>query len=397
MNRRLEPDDDLLRDALGVPSAIGAPSTVVDGIVRAMLVEVSQGRRPRRGHVGAWRRGPASLLLVAGLLTLIGMSLAWAIGGRPSITGCPVPQGGTLPPAVTTIAAIPRDADRDILGADGDTVWLIDTASVSPVDPHGGADGLGAIGEPIPIPLPGDPVALPDVPASSGWWLTERAPSSTIAFFPRSATFGPWIDVGMRPYRIAASDEALFVTDFEAGRVARIDLATRAVAAKRELRQAAGIAIAPDGNVIVASRDGRLLWLDPATLETLGESAVGRSVMHLVPDGDRMIIQRNAGGPSTWFDPLDIGAAEQGAGAAVTSLALAPDAAWAAQYAPPAIVSPPLLRLDRTTLRPVAVTEPEPGTFTESLAVADGDVWTVGSDPADGLPELYRLEPLPCG
>jgi hypothetical protein len=342
-------------------------------------------------------------LLVGAVLgaSLLGLLLSFGIGGQRTAQVCQAPMRSTessaaLPEVGTIVATIARTADQDILGVHGGTLWLIGADSVVPVDPHGGADGLGAIGRRIAIPLPGAEPPFPDEPATSGWWLSERAPSSTIAFYPETGTFGPWIDVGLRPYRVAAGDDALYVTDFEGGRVAKFDLATRAVVAELELPGAAAVAIGPDGTVLVSSREGRLVWLDPESLDILGESRIGASVMHLVADGERMVVQRNAGGALTVIDPRSVGSGEEGVGATVTSLVLTPDSAWAAEYAPPSVISPPLLRLDRGTLEPVARTVPEPGTTGESLAVVDGDLWTTGTEVQNGLPALMRIDTDPC-
>ena len=83
------------------------------------------------------------------------------------------------------------------------------------------------------------------------------------------------------------------MTDFENQRLVRVDTSAGKVTATRDLPDAAGVAVIDDGSVLVASRPGSLLEVDPLTLETLDEISIQGDVMTLIPDGGRVIITRN--------------------------------------------------------------------------------------------------------
>ena len=97
------------------------------------------------------------------------------------------------------------------------------------------------------------------------------------------------------------------MTDFDNGRVIRVDTTTEEVTATRDIDQAAGVAVLDDGSVLVASRPGSLLEVDPVTLETIDEVWIQGDVMSLIPDGDRVIITRNNADRLSTIDPSNLG------------------------------------------------------------------------------------------
>jgi hypothetical protein len=251
---------------------------------------------------------------------------------------------------------------------------------------------MGVVGDALPVPTRADEGGAL---RPGGWWLSETVPGAVVQFDPVAGAFGLVIELPITPYRAAAGPTALYVTDYQGGRLVRVDLASRAITADVPLVQAAAVAVTADGLLLVSSRDGRLQWRDPVSLRILGESRIQGAVMSLVQDGQRMIIQRNSSGWLTFVDPLVVGAQEYGGGASVTALALTPDAAWAAEFAAESRPAP-LLRLDRDTLQPVARTMFAPGSATDGIVFADGAAWMDGSDPVSGQPSFFRIEPDPC-
>jgi hypothetical protein len=334
------------------------------------------------------------VVLGALLATLL---MVLTIGSRQPATSCaigsPIPSAAIalLPEAGAYVSSIPRDAHQDILGVDGDTLWLVSPDSVARLDPDGGPDRQGAIGPAIAIPDRPTGTA----PRPGGWWIPSPRPNTLAQFLPDEGTFGAWIQIELVPYRIAAAADALYVTDYEAGRLARVDPATGATLVDLDFPQAAAVAVTDEGTVLASSRDGVLRWLDPVTLATLGESRIAGSVMSFVADGARLIVQRNSRGQLTTLDPLAVGSGEQGSGARATVLAFAAGAVWASEWAADSQPAP-LLRLDPVTLEPIARTLPPRQSAAESLAAAADQLWSAGLDGVSGAPVLYRIEPNPC-
>jgi hypothetical protein len=391
--------DELLHEALAVPRGLGAPPDLVDAVMHQVATTPPRDRRWAGANPLPLNRAVATLMAAAVLGALLATLLVLlTIGSRTPMTGCapwsssasPEIPGG-LPEAGRYVGTIPREPGQEILGVDGDQLWLASSDSVARLDTNGGPDGQGVVAPSISIPT--QDTGIP--PSPGGWWIATPRPNSLVQFFPDTGTFGPRIHVDLVPYRVAADDDALFITDFEAGRLLKADPATGSTLVERELPQAAAIAISADGTVVVSSRDGELLWLDPDTLATLGDGRVAGAVMSFVPDGDRLIIQRNSRGQLTWFDPLEVGSEEHGRGARATALALGPGAIWASEWAQDSIPAP-LLRLDPTTLLPIARSRPPARSAAESLAVVGDQLWSGGVDGTSGAPVLYRIEPNPC-
>ena len=139
-----------------------------------------------------------------------------------------------------------------------------------------------------------------------------------------------------------------------------------------------------DGSVLVASRPGSLLEVDPVTLETLDEVSIQGDVMSLIPDGDRVIITRNNADRLSTIDPGNLAAGENLIDEArISSFTLTADDAWGIDWQ-----TGDILRLDRDALtiveRMPALSEGQDG-----ISVVAGDLW-VGGTNEDG-PVVHRV------
>jgi glutamine cyclotransferase len=217
-----------------------------------------------------------------------------------------------------------------------------------------------------------------------GWWIGVDGTHELVRFDPATRSIVRRLQIETEAYNLASDGPIVFVTDFENGRVIRVDTTTGEVTATRDLEQAAGVAVLDDGSVLVASRPGSLLEMDPVTLETLDEVSIQGDVMTLIADGDRVIVTRNNADRVSTIDPANLGAGEDLIDdTRISAFTLTADDAWGIDWQ-----TSDILRLDRDALtiveRMPALSEGQDG-----ISVVAGDLWVEGTN--DDGPVVHRV------
>jgi glutamine cyclotransferase len=351
-------------------------------------------RWPSLGSVFGGSRQVVFAIVVIALLVALGV--AALLGSRPSrlsvvppsFVASPAPSDPSAPPdpvlpaGWSHVADAPR-IDFDGVGPELDGLLVLVNARIGDLgflDPTAG-DG-GEIIERLDIgPQSKD---LPIAQDDEGWWIGVGGTHELIRFDPTTRSIARRMQIETEAYRIASDGAIVYVTDFANGRLSRVDTTTEEVTATRDLADAAGVAVLDDGSVLVASRPGSLLQVDPDSLETLDEVPIQGDVMSLIPDGDRVIITRNNADRLSTIDPANLAAGENLIDESrVSGFTLTDDDAWGIDWQ-----TGDVLRLDRETLQIVdrvpALSEGQDG-----ITVVAGDIWVEGSNE-DG-PVVHRL------
>lgn len=347
----------------------------------------------------AWAGGRQALvvLVVIGLLVVLGV--ASLLGSRPSRLAVVPPAPGpsvTAPVPPTTVAGpvmpdgwrhvgdAPR-IDFDGVGPELDGLLVLVNAKIGDLgflDPTSGDAGkiierldVGAQSKDLPIAQDAD-----------GWWIGVGGTHELVRLDPATRSIVRRMQIETEAYRIASSGPIVYVTDFAHGRLVRVDTSTEEVTATRDVDQAAGVAVLEDGTVLVASRSGSLLEVDPVTLETIDEVTIQGDVMSLIPDGDRVVITRNNADRLSTIDPANLAAGEHLVDTRISAFTLTADDAWGIDWE-----TGDILRIDRETLR---ITERVPALSEgqDGISVVAGDLWVEGSN--DG-PVAHRVHPPP--
>jgi hypothetical protein len=326
-----------------------------------------------------------ALLLALGIGSLVGSPPTRLTGIPPTPSpspSAPAPSGPVLPAGWSHVADVPREA-ADGVNSELDGLLVLTNAErgeLAFLDPAAG-DG----GPPMRVDLGGTGRGLPMARSADGWWIAIGSTRELVRFDPVTRTVVQRVLIGVEGYNVAVDGAIVYVADFEAGRVVRVDTSTDGVTASIELPSAAGIAVLADGRVLVASRPGTLRELDPVTLETIEEIAIQGDVVTLMPDGDRVIITRNNADRLSTIDPYDIAAGEELIETRISAFIVTPDVAWGIDWA-----TSDVLRIDRATL---AVVERIPALSAgqDGIALAAGDLWIEGT--SDAGPVVHRLRP----
>ena len=341
--------------------------------------------------------GRQLVLVIVVIALLVALGVAALLGSRPSrLSVVPPSVVPTAPPSLTSVPAtglaLPAgwshvaDASRidfDGVGPELDGLLVLVNARIGDLgflDP-GAGDG-GEIVERLDIgPQSKD---LPIAQDAEGWWIGVGGTQELIRFDPATRSIVRRLLIGTEAYRIASAGPIVYVTDFASGRVSRVDTSTEEVTTTRDLVDAAGVAVLDDGSVLVASRPGALLEVDPITLETIDEIDIQGDVMSLIPDGDRVIITRNNADRLSTIDPADLAAGENPINETrISAFTLTHDDAWGIDWQ-----TGDVLRLDRESLliveRVPALSEGQDG-----ISIVAGDIWVEGSN-GDG-PVVHRL------
>lgn len=330
-------------------------------------------------------------IVVIGLLLALGV--AALLGSRPSrlsvvppspsalVTAAPA-SGPVFPPGWSHVADAPR-IDFDGVGPELDGLLVLVNAKIGDLgflDPSRGEGGeiierLDVGAQSLDLPIAQD---------TEGWWIGVGGTHELIRFDPATRSIVTRMQIETEAYRLASDGPIVYVTDFANGRVIRVDTTTEEVTATRDIEQAAGVAVLDDGSVLVASRPGSLLEVDPVTLETLDEVSIQGDVMSLMPDADRVIVTRNNADRLSTIDPGSLAAGENLIDETrISSFTLTADDAWGIDWQ-----TGDILRLDREALtivdRMPALSEGQDG-----ISVVAGDLW-VGGTTEDG-PVVHRV------
>ena len=255
------------------------------------------------------------LLGAIGVVTLLGSRPARLSVVPPSLPPAVIPStppsqtSGPVMPAGWSHVGDPSRIDFDGVGPSLDGLLVLVNARIGDLgflDPDAGDSGeilerldVGAQSKDLPITQDAD-----------GWWIGVGGTHELVLFDPATRSIVRRLQIETEAYRIASDGPIVYVTDFANGRLVRVDTSTEEVTATRDLVEAAGVAVLSDGSVLVASRPGSLLAVDPVTLETLDEVSLQGDVMSLIPDGDRVIVTRNNADRLSSFDPANLTAGE---------------------------------------------------------------------------------------
>jgi streptogramin lyase len=347
-----------------------------------------------RPAFAGWRLLAVTLLL---LLTLVALGLATLSGSRPRLsvilpslgpsvapTLVPTPSiGPPWPAGWSHIADIPRE-DGDAVVAELDGQVVIANAArgeLAFLDPAAGEGGR------IVQRLALGPTSrgLSMFRGSDRWLIGLDGAGELVLFDPLTRLMERRIAISGDPYNIASAGQIVYVADFGRGQLLRVDRSTDEVTAAIELEQAAGVAVLDDGSVLVATRPGRLVKVDPVSLTTIEEATIQGDVMTLIPDGDRVIVTRNNADRLSTIDPARIRAGEVLQETRISAFALDADWAWGIDW-----MSGAILRLNRDTLAIVQKVPPLSQGQDGIVRVA-GDLWVEGQ--ADGGPVVHRVRP----
>lgn len=330
-------------------------------------------------------------IVVIGLLLALGV--AALLGSRPSrlsvvppspsalVTPVPASAAPELPAGWSHVADAPR-IDFDGVGPELDGLLVLVNARIGDLgflDPARGEGGEIVERVDVGPQSRGLPMAIDD----EGWWIGVGGTHELVRFDPTTRSIVRRLQIETEAYNVASDGPIVYVTDFDNERVIRVDTTTGEVTATRNFEQAAGVAVLDDGSVLVASRPGSLLEVDPVTLEILDEVGIQGDVMTLIPDGDRVIITRNNADRLSTIDPANLAAGEDLIETRISAFTLTADDAWGIDWQ-----TSDILRLDRETLEIVdrmpALSEGQDG-----ISVVAGDLWVEGT--TDEGPVVHRV------
>jgi hypothetical protein len=352
------------------------------------------GRLVLRPGLAGWRPVAIAVLF---LLLLLAIAVTAQIGSRPRFTAVAPSSGPSVVPAVAPspspssvlaplpvgwshVADVPRVEGDGVAGELDGLVVIANAArgELAFLDPTAGEIvdrlRLGPSSRGLPISR-----------GAENWWIGLGGAGEIVAFDPGTRTLGRRIAIDAEAYNLASAGPIVYVTDVENGRVLRVDTSTAKVTAAVDIEQAAGVAVLFDGSVLVASRPGRLLTLEPTSLETVEETTVQGDVMTLIPDGDRVIITRNNADRLSTIRQQRFAAGETLVETRLSSFALTDDAAWGIDW-----VSGDVLRLNRQRLT-ILERAAARSVGQDGIVAAAGDLWIEGAG-AEG-PVVHRLRP----
>jgi hypothetical protein len=157
-------------------------------------------------------------------------------------------------------------------------------------------------------------------------------------------------------YRIEPSRAEIWVTDFEGGRVLRVDPATGTVSGSVLVERPTGVAVTP-GMVYAVGYGGELVAILPTTLTVVGRYPVAKDGTDVLTVGDDLFIWGIKGRRLERFDPVAGAVAAWTEG--VTAVALVGDQPWAS--------------VSSTSTRAAALVTLDPNSLDWSSAVPLGD------------------------
>lgn len=206
-----------------------------------------------------------------------------------------------LEPSLTLVAQFRRGGyGRLVIAPDGSTAYVVnqDNAAFLLVDLATGRGDVRMMDmRPVDVALsPGGETAL--ICGCKDFCV----PGTCVPFDTRSKTFGSYIAVGGRPYRVAidAAGRRAFVTSLSDPSVAIVDLARGETAAKVSVPlQPTGLAVAPGGSPVYVSSQtmGTLTVVDVDTASVRATAKVASYAREVVlsADGARAYVSTETG------------------------------------------------------------------------------------------------------
>jgi len=349
-------------------------------LVRAVMREAEATQQRRPPLFATFRfAGYASALAAVAIILAIAMPIAAPSPGAspasPTPTESDVPSAG----AVELRVAVPDGAHTG--SADAGGVWLgqESTGVVLKLDPESGAE-LGRVEVNAPTREPYD---LWPVTDGTSVWVAGREDQALVRIDAGSLEVVDRWPIDAVPYRIQPGDRAVWVSDFDEGRVLKVDPTDGQVLASAPVSRATGIALTTDA-VYVVGYGGSLVEIDPETAEIRENYVVAAKATDLVAiDGD-LLIWGIDGRILERFDleTRRVAATTRG----VTAVAVLDNQPWATTS------DGAVARLDPGTLAAVgAVSLGDVGT--DQLVASADRLWAYASTP--GGTAIYVVRPRP--
>jgi hypothetical protein len=299
------------------------PEDLLLGVVRE--ASATPQRRPARSFSPLATLAAASAVIA--LVALAPPRLPSA-GPTPIPSTTPIhaapPDLSTLPSGGTIGVRVRVPEGAHLGGADATSVWLGNesTGTVSRLDSLDGRD-LAT----VQVNAPSD-AAYDLRPVSDGVsvFAAGRDSRTLDRIDPGSMRITARWDIDAVPYRIQPSGQEIWVTDFEGGRVLRVDASTGAVSGSVFVERPTGIAVTP-GMVYAVGYGGELVAILPTTLTVVGRYPVAQDGTDVLAVGDDLFIWGINGRRLERFDPAAGAVAAWTEG--VTGVALVGDQPWA--------------------------------------------------------------------
>ena len=350
------------------------PQDLVAAVVR------QAGATPQRR---SWRQGAvfrlagvgaaaAAVLLVA-LAVLPGLRVPGP--GTSATSPSPLPVAGTIGVRVAVPdGAIPGSADER-------SVWIGHPASgrVLRVDAVTGQ----AIREIQVNGATTEPYDLSPVTDGESVWVAGFEDRSVVRIDIASLQVTARWPIDAVPYRILPAGDVLWVTDFDGGRVLRIDSSDGTVLGTIAIGRPTGVAVS-GASVWVVDYVGNLYEIDPSTDTVLDRLDVEGEASDIAVVGDGLLIWGLRGRDLERLDMTNRSISARLPG--VTGMALLDGVPWAA-VRPAAVV-----RLDAERLVPLAGVALGDAA-TDQLVAGGGRLWVYASGAAGA--EIIAIDPDP--
>jgi peptide/nickel transport system substrate-binding protein len=199
------------------------------------------------------------------------------------------------------------------------------------------------------------------------------AVDSVGAIRPSSGALSAVVPVGSSPTGVAAGAGAVWVADYNAGTVSRIDLATRAVVAPIPVGSTpTGIAVGADAVWVANGYSGTVSRIDPSD-DSVASITVGNGPSGVAVGDGFVWVANSSDGTLSRIDPLSDTATTIPLGGATeaTDVAVGEGAVWVSDAADGRV-----LRIDPDTKRVTAINV---GNGPTAITVGFGSVWVTNS------------------
>jgi hypothetical protein len=307
-----------------------------------------------------------------------------------------VSRWGAAAPAPASAIGDPVVATTNRYGAaSDDALWLPNGEnSVTKLD-------RGSLTALVTVPI-GEPGGVPNaeslVVGDDGIWVTMAGERAIVLLDATTGAELRRLPIDAAAYAMALDGHDLWVTDFTASQVLRVDVSDGSIAATVDgVQGPTGVSVGADGVWVVANKPGLLVRIDPQTNEAVERIALGERAHNLVLGFDSVWTANGRGESVSRVDP---------ATNRVVAMIPTPGAAYDIEATHEAIwvtVGPDdgpcpdgsaVIRVDPTTNQ---ITETLPFPCAWAL-IADGEaLWVGGSDERGGLLAPVVVAPVAVG
>jgi hypothetical protein len=336
-------------------------------LLAAVVRQAAETPQRRRGQPF----GVARLVGAAALATFAILALA--------LPRLPIPGSGAGTPVVDLRIPVPDGAHTG--SADRDSVWLgIEQAgAILRVDAR-----TGEIRGEVRVNEPTDE-AYDLWPVSDGRsvWAAGRDDRTLVRLDIASMSVAARWPIDAVPYRVVPAGDTVWVSDFDGGRVLKVDAVAGRVLGAVEVARPTGIAVTPAG-VYVVGYVGDLVLIDPATMSATRGLPISGNATDLLPVEGGLLIWGLRGRVLERVD-IDVGTVVA-TKSRVTAVATLEGAPWAA------LDTGRVARLDPQSL--VSTAEVDLGQVRTDQLVASADRLWAYIEAGDGT-YLYGIRPAP--